>query len=120
MFVEVTLLKDTRHKRMIKWGKLRGLNLYNYIEYSTIMEHIGHSYLLFSASSVESGSSFLLVSGSRKPRDPLTSVRLPKTVAGMTQLYMAKMLSSGASNPPNLPDTAPKAVAVCLKEERES
>ncbi|GLD51397.1 uncharacterized protein AKAME5_000446300 [Lates japonicus] len=55
--------------------------------------------------------------GSRKPRAPLTSVKLLNTVMGMTQWYMAKMFSSGASNPPNLPDVAPNAVAVCLRGE---
>ncbi|TNN50142.1 hypothetical protein EYF80_039631 [Liparis tanakae] len=53
---------------------------------------------------------------SRRHRAPLTSVKLLKTMVGMVQWYTAKMLSSGASNPPNLPDMAPKAVAVCLKE----
>ncbi|TNN50143.1 hypothetical protein EYF80_039632 [Liparis tanakae] len=55
--------------------------------------------------------------GSRRERAPLTSVKLLKTMVGMVQWYTAKMLSSGASNPPNLPIVAPKAVAVCLKEE---
>lgn len=75
-----------------------------------------YSHLLFSASSVDSGSSFLMASGSMKPRAPLTSERLLKTVMGMAQWYMANMLSSGASIPPVLPDMVPKAVAVCLKE----
>lgn len=76
-----------------------------------------HGYLLFSTSSTVSGSSFLLVSGSRKPRAPLTSVRELETVMGMIQWYTANMFSSGASNPPALPDIDPKAVAVCLKQE---
>lgn len=76
------------------------------------MEYICHSYLLFSTSSVESGSSFLRVSGSRKPRAPLTSVKMLNTVMGMTQWYMAMAFSGGASNAPIHPDTAPKAVAV--------
>jgi len=77
--------------------------------------HMCDSYLLSSAPSADSGRSLLLVSGSRRQRAPLTSVKLLKTMVGMAQWYTAKMLSSGASNPPTLPDMAPKAVAVCLK-----
>ncbi len=80
------------------------------------MEHVCYSHLLVSASSVESGSSFLLVSGRRKPRAPLTSVRLLNTAVGMAQWYVAKMLSRGATIPPALADMSPKAVAVCLKD----
>lgn len=82
-----------------------------------MMEHICHSYLLFTASSVESGSSVLLVSGRRKLRAPPTIVMLPKMVMGITQWYMARMFSSGATNAPDLPNKAPKAVAVCLEEQ---
>lgn len=71
-----------------------------------------------SASSVESGSSFLLVSGRRKPRAPLTRVRLLNTMVGMDQWYMASMLSSGDSKPPALLAMEPKPEAVCLKHER--
>lgn len=80
------------------------------------MEHICQGHLLPSAWSADSGSSFLLVSGSKKPRTPLTSVRLLKTVVGMAQWYVARMLSNGATNPPALADMFPKAVAVCLKD----
>ena len=91
----------------------------NNTPHDILMKNICDSHLLFSASSADSGSSFLLVSGSRKLRAPLTRVRLLKTVMGMTQWYMAKMLSSGASNPAILADTDTKAVAVCLKEGGE-
>ena len=74
------------------------------------------AYLLASASSVESGSSILLVSGSRKLRTPLISVRLLKTTMGMDQWYMANMLSNGASKPPALLTMEPKPEAVCLKQ----
>lgn len=72
---------------------------------------------MFSASSAVSGSSFLLVSGSRKPSAPLTRVKLLNTAVGMAQWYTAKIFSSGASNPPVRPDIAPKAEAVCLRGE---
>ncbi|TNN56712.1 hypothetical protein EYF80_033057 [Liparis tanakae] len=75
-------------------------------------------YLLPSASRVESGSSLLLVSGSRKLRAPLVSVRLLKTMVGMDQWYTAKMLSNGASKPPALLAMEPKPEAVCLKQRR--
>lgn len=75
------------------------------------------AYLLPSASSVESGSSFLLVSGSRKASAPLIIGRLLKPIMGMVQWYMANMLSSGDSNPPNLHAMEPKPEAVCLKKE---
>jgi len=78
-------------------------------------ETLSDAYVLPSASSVESGSSFLLVSGRRKPRAPLTSVRLLKTTVGMDQWYTANMLSSGASRPPTLLAMEPKPEAVCLK-----
>lgn len=73
------------------------------------------AYLLPSASSVESGSSFLLVSGSRKLRAPLISERLLKTMVGMDQWYTANMLSNGDSKPPALLAMEPKPEAVCLK-----
>lgn len=76
------------------------------------------AHLLPSASSVESGSSFLLVSGRRKPRAPLTRVRPLKTTVGMDQWYMANMLSGGDSKPPALLAMEPKPEAVCLKHER--
>lgn len=75
------------------------------------------AYLLLSASSVESGSSILLVSGSRKQRAPLTRVRLLKTMVGMDQWYTANMLSNGDSRPPALLAIEPKPEAVCLKQK---
>ncbi|KAG7227360.1 hypothetical protein INR49_000365 [Caranx melampygus] len=59
----------------------------------------------------------LLVCGRRKPRAPLTSVRLLKTTVGMDQWYMANMLSGGESKPPALLAMEPKPDAVCLKHE---
>ena len=100
-----------------KWEKrsnVRDFNTFNDIN-SDGTYSICNSHLLLSASSADSGSSFLLVSGSRKLRAPLTRVRLLKTVMGMTQWYMAKMLSRGARKLPILPDIAPIATAVCLK-----
>lgn len=64
----------------------------------------------------ESGSSFLLVSGSRKTRPPLTTARLLKTMTGMERWYIDNMLSSGDSNPAALKAMEPKPTAVCLKD----
>lgn len=75
------------------------------------------AHLLASASSVESGSSLLLVSGSRMHRVPLMSVRLLKTMVGMDEWYMANMLSSGDSSPPARLAIELKPEAVCLKQE---
>lgn len=73
-------------------------------------------YLLPMASSAESGSSVLLVSGSRKQRAPLIRDRLLKTVMGMDQWYMANMLIVGDNSPAILKAMEPKPTAVCLKE----
>ena len=76
------------------------------------------AYFCPSASMAESGSSLLLVSGSRKQRAPLISVRLLKTMMGMDQWYMANMLSSGDNNPATLKAMEPIPTAVCLEEWR--
>lgn len=70
-----------------------------------------------SASSVESGSSFLVVSGRRKTRAPLTTTRVLKTVTGMDQWYTANMLNVGESRLATLKAKEPKPTAVCLKSE---
>lgn len=75
------------------------------------------AYLLHSASSVESGSSFLLVSGSRKLRAPLIIQRLLKTMVGMDWLYMANKLSNGDNKPPALLAMEPNPEAVCLQKK---
>lgn len=74
------------------------------------------AHLLPSASLVESGSSFLLVSGSKRTRAPLTTARLLKTMMGIDWWYTANMLSNGDSNPATLYAMEPKPTAVCLKE----
>ena len=78
------------------------------------------AYLMPSASSVESGSSFRLVSGSRKLRTPLMTVRVLKTMVGIDQWYTANMLSSGETNPPARLAIEPSPEAVCLEQERKS
>lgn len=70
-----------------------------------------------SASSVESGSSFLVVSGRRKTRAPLIVTRQLKTEIGMDQWYTANMLNTGDSKLANLKAKELRPTAVCLGSE---
>lgn len=72
------------------------------------------SHLLPTASFVESGSSFLVVSGRKKTRAPLSSARLLKITMGMDQWYMANMLHVGDSRLPIRKIMEPRPTAVCL------
>lgn len=75
------------------------------------------AHLLPPASLVDSGSSFLLVSGRRKTRAPLTTTKLLKTMMGMDQWYMASMLNIGDSKLATLKAMEPKPTAVRLRVE---
>lgn len=72
------------------------------------------AHLLPSPSWVESGSSFLLVSGRRKTKTPLTTIRLLKTMMGMDQWYLANVLHVGDSRLATLMAMEPKPTAACL------
>lgn len=67
-----------------------------------------------SASSVESGSSFLVVSGRRKTRAPLITTRQLKTEMGMDQWYTANMLNTGDSKLAKRKAKELRPTAVCL------
>lgn len=74
------------------------------------------AHLLPSASLMDSGSSFFLVSGSRKQRAPKMIVMLLNTAVGMALWYVANILSNGDTKPPTLLTMETKPRAVCLKE----
>lgn len=71
-----------------------------------------------SASSVESGSSFLVVSGRRKTRTPLITTRQLKTEIGMDQWYTANILNTGDNKLANLKAKELRPTAVCLRPEQ--
>lgn len=73
------------------------------------------AYPLLSASRIDSGSSFLLVSGSRKHRPPLMMERLPKIIVGIAGWYIPNRLTSGDTKPPILLTMETRPEAVCLK-----
>lgn len=73
------------------------------------------AYPLLSASRIDSGSSFLLVSGSRKHRPPLMMERLLKIMVGIAGWYIPNRLTSGDIKPPILLTMDPRPEAVCLK-----
>lgn len=98
------------------WGKGKGVSSIDALSVWDNRYSISVADPLPSASLIESGSSVLLVSGSRKQRAPLIIEMLLKMMVGMDGWYTSNTLISGDTKPPTLHTMLPIPEAVCLTE----